>query len=134
MDTGVLDVFNTKLILDYYFCLKSGPVFLFQMFIIAPLPRVSVFKIDHPIRSLIILVQDKNTSLKLPVGVSPLQFVNLHRNRIYFVIKLHTWFCLSYILKTNITSYCIYQYFMSINSFFNTISVSRYRYIYKLLT
>jgi hypothetical protein len=33
----------------------------------------------HPIRTLI--VQDKNTSLKLPVGVSPLQLVNLHRNR-----------------------------------------------------
>ena len=25
--------FNKKLILDYYFCLKSGPVFLFQIFI-----------------------------------------------------------------------------------------------------
>jgi hypothetical protein len=68
----------------------------------------------------------KNTSLKLPVGVSPLQLVNLHRNRRYFVIKLHTWFCLSYFLKTNIKFYCIYQYFMSINSFFNTVSVSRY--------
>ena len=54
-----------------------------------------------------------------------LQLVNLHRNRTYFVIKLHTWFCL-YFLKTNITFYCIYQYFMSINSFFNTVSVSRY--------
>ena len=32
--TGVLDYFNEKLILDYYFCLKSGPVFLFQIFII----------------------------------------------------------------------------------------------------
>jgi hypothetical protein len=31
MDTGVLDFFNKKLILDYYFCLKSGPVFLFQI-------------------------------------------------------------------------------------------------------
>ena len=30
--------FNNKLILDNYFCLKSGPVFLFQIFIIAPLP------------------------------------------------------------------------------------------------
>jgi hypothetical protein len=30
------------------------------------------------------------TSLKLPVGVSPLQLVNLHRHRRYFVIKLHT--------------------------------------------
>jgi hypothetical protein len=49
-----------------------------------------------------------------------LQLVNLHRNRRYFVIKLHTWFCLSYFLKTNITFYCIYQYFMSINSFFST--------------
>ena len=29
---------NKKLILDYYFCLKSGPVFLFQIFIIAPPP------------------------------------------------------------------------------------------------
>ena len=75
----------------------------------------------------IILVQDKNTSLKLPVGDSPLQLVNLHRNRRYFVIKLHTWFCLSYFLKTNIKFYCIYQYFMSINRFFfNTVSVSRY--------
>ena len=44
----------------------------------------------------------------------------------YFVINLHTWFCLSYFLKTNIKFYCIYQYFMSINSFFNTVSVSRY--------
>ena len=56
----------------------------------------------------------------IPVGVSPLQLVNLHRNRRYFVIKLHTWFCLSYCLKTNIKFYSIYQYFMSINSFFNT--------------
>jgi hypothetical protein len=55
-----------------------------------------------------------------------LQIVNLHRNRRYFVIKLHTWFCLSYFLKTNIKFYCIYQYFMSIKSFFNTVSVSRY--------
>ena len=60
------------------------------------------------------------------MGVSPLQLVNLHRNQRYFVIKLHTWFCPSYFLKTNITFYCIYQYFMSINSFFNTVSVSWY--------
>jgi hypothetical protein len=53
----------------------------------------------------------KNTWLKLPVGVSPLQLVNLHRNRRYFVIKLHTWFCLSYFLRTNIKLYCIYQQF-----------------------
>ena len=66
---------------------------------------------------LIILVQDKDTLLKLPVGVSQLQLVNLHRNRRYFVIKLHTWFCLSYFLKTSIQFYCIYHYFMSINSF-----------------
>jgi hypothetical protein len=46
----------------------------------------------------------------------PPQLVNLHRTRRYFVIKLHTWFCLSYFLKTNIQFYCIYQYFMSINS------------------
>jgi hypothetical protein len=51
---------------------------------------------------------------------------HLHRNRRYFVIKLHTWCCLSYFLKTNITFYCIYQYFMSINNLFNTVSVSRY--------
>ena len=56
-----------------------------------------------------------------------LQLVNIHRNRRYFVIKVHIWFCLSYFLKTNIKFYCIYQYFMSINSFFNTVYVSRYR-------
>jgi hypothetical protein len=61
-------------------------------------------------------------------------FVNLHRNRRYFVIKLHTWFCLSYFLKTNIKCYCIYQYCMSINSFFNTVSVSRYVLVPKCLT
>jgi hypothetical protein len=72
------------------------------------------------------LSKKKNASLKLPVCVSPLQLVNLHRNRRYFVIKLHSWFCLSYFLKTNIKCYCIYQYFMIINSFFNTVSVSRY--------
>ena len=55
-----------------------------------------------------------------------LQLVNLHRNRRYFVIKLHTWFCLSYFLKTSITFYCIYHYFMSINNFFNTVYVTRY--------
>ena len=47
MDTGVLDFFNKKLILDYYFCLKSGPVFLFQIFIIAPLPLPRDIKLYH---------------------------------------------------------------------------------------
>jgi hypothetical protein len=56
-------------------------------------------------------------------AVSRNRYSVLHRNRRYFVIKLHTWFCLSYFLKTNIKLYCIYQYFMSINSFFNTVSV-----------
>ena len=56
--------------------------------------------------------------LEIEHKISPLQLVNLHRNRRYFVVKLHTWFCLSYFLKTNITFYCIYQYFMSITSFF----------------
>jgi hypothetical protein len=46
--------------------------------------------------------------------------------RTFNVIKLHTWFCLSYFLQTNIKCYCIYQYLMSINNFFNTVSVSRY--------
>jgi hypothetical protein len=31
--------FTKKLILNYYFCLKSGSVFLLQIFIIAPLPK-----------------------------------------------------------------------------------------------
>jgi hypothetical protein len=38
LDTGSCIFFNKKLILDYYFCLISGPVFFFQIFIIAPLP------------------------------------------------------------------------------------------------
>ena len=48
MDTAVLDFFfNKELILDYYFCLTSGPVFLFQMFIIAPLPLTRDIKLYH---------------------------------------------------------------------------------------
>ena len=47
MNTGVLDFFNKKLILDYYFCLKSDPVFLFQIFIIAPLPLPRDIKLYH---------------------------------------------------------------------------------------
>jgi hypothetical protein len=39
--------FNKKLILDYYFCLKPGPVFLFQIFIIAPLPLPRDIKLYH---------------------------------------------------------------------------------------
>ena len=131
MDTGVLDFFNKKLILDYYFCLKSSPVYLFQIFI----------KTSHMVLSIIFLEDKHKILLHLSISyeyqqffqhricfsIQPqLQLVNLHRNRRYFVIKLHTWFCLSYFLKTNIKLYCIYQYFMSINSFFNTVSVSRY--------
>ena len=47
MDTGVLEFFNKKLILDYYFRLKSGPVFLFIIFIIAPLPLPRDIKLYH---------------------------------------------------------------------------------------
>jgi hypothetical protein len=49
----------------------------------------------HLFDSGILLIIDLNKkkgkgALKLPVGVSPLQPVNLHRNPRYFVIKLHT--------------------------------------------
>jgi hypothetical protein len=44
---GVLDFFNKKLILDYYFGLMSGPVFVFQIFIIAPLPLPRDIKLYH---------------------------------------------------------------------------------------
>jgi hypothetical protein len=47
MDTEVLDLFNKKLILDYYFCLQSDPVFLFQIFIIAPLSLPRDIKLYH---------------------------------------------------------------------------------------
>ena len=47
MDTGVLDFFNKKIILDYYFSLKSGPVLLFQIFIIAPLSFPRDIKLYH---------------------------------------------------------------------------------------
>ena len=43
----VLDLFNKKLILDYYFCLQSDPVFLFQIFIIVPLPLPRDIKLYH---------------------------------------------------------------------------------------
>ena len=39
---GPLFFLIKKLILDYYFCLKSGPVFLFQIFIIAPSPSQGI--------------------------------------------------------------------------------------------
>jgi hypothetical protein len=71
-------------------------------------------------RSLFLSKITKNTSLKLPEGVFPLQLVNLHRNQRYFVIQLHTWFCLSYFLKTNIKFYCIYQYFIWVSTVFAT--------------
>jgi hypothetical protein len=41
MDTGVLNFFNKKLILDYYSCLKSGPVFLFQIMAILQTQYIS---------------------------------------------------------------------------------------------
>ena len=48
---GSWNFFTKKLILDYYFCLKSGPVFLFQIFIIAlltlPLPLPRDIKLYH---------------------------------------------------------------------------------------
>ena len=47
LNTGSLIFLNKKLILDYYFCLKSGPVFLFQSFIIAPLPLPRDIKLYH---------------------------------------------------------------------------------------
>jgi hypothetical protein len=47
LDTGVLDFFDKKLILDYHFCLKSGPVFLFQIFIISPLLLPRDIKLYH---------------------------------------------------------------------------------------
>ena len=47
MDTGVLDFFDKKVILDYYFCLKSGSVFLFKIFIITPLPLSRDIKLYH---------------------------------------------------------------------------------------
>jgi hypothetical protein len=47
-----------------------------------------------------------------------LQLVNLHRNRRYFVIKLHTWFCLSYFLKTNIIFFLHLSIFYEYQQFF----------------
>ena len=35
--------FNKKLILDYYFCLKCGPVFLYQIFIIVSSPSQGIY-------------------------------------------------------------------------------------------
>ena len=82
----------------------------------------------------IIFLEDKHTILlhlsilyeyqqffqhRICFSIQPqLQLVNLHRNRRYFVIKLHTWFCPSYFLKTNIQFYCIYQYFYEYQQFF----------------
>jgi hypothetical protein len=59
----------------------------------------------------VIFIHLYDSGILLIIEIQPqLQLINLHRNRRYFVIKLHTWFCLSYFLKTNIKFYCIYQY------------------------
>jgi hypothetical protein len=47
MDTGVLDFFYKKTNPGLLFCLKSGPVFLFQISIIAPLPLPRDIKLYH---------------------------------------------------------------------------------------
>ena len=47
VNTGVLDFLIKKLILDFYFCLKSDLVFLFQIFIIVPLPLPRDIKLYH---------------------------------------------------------------------------------------
>ena len=98
-------------------------------------------KTSHMVLSIIFLEDKHNILLHLSIfyeyqqffqhricfSIQPqLQIVNLHRNRRHFVIKLHTWFFLSYFVTAKINFYCIYQYFMSINSLFNTVSVSRY--------
>ena len=61
---------NKKLILDYYFCLKSGPVFLFQIFIIAPLFLPRDIKLYHLILSQVIY----HVSLK---GIRPDKYVHI---------------------------------------------------------
>jgi hypothetical protein len=48
MDTGVLDFFNKKLILDYYFCLKSGPVFLLAHLAFRPGELLSSLFVRRP--------------------------------------------------------------------------------------
>ena len=108
-------VYNDKCIQPYIIIKNTRPITC-----ILDADRLNIERLSEVFSHLL------NTSLKLPVGVSPLQLVNLHRNWRYFFIKLHIWFCLSYFLKTNIKFYCIYQYFMSINSFFNTVCVSQY--------
>jgi hypothetical protein len=54
-----------------------------------------------------------------------LQLVNLHRNRRYFVIKLHTWFCLSYFMKTNL-NFIAFINILWVSTVFSTPYVSRY--------
>jgi hypothetical protein len=64
----------------------SGPSLLFSEFVMVRVDKNTLLKLP---------VRKSPSKLKsIPVGVSQLQLVNLHRNRRYFVIKLHTWFCL----------------------------------------
>jgi hypothetical protein len=72
----------------------------------------------HLFDSGILLIIDLNKKKRGKKGIIFVNFTIKHRNRRYFVIKLHTWFCLSYFLKTNMKLYCIYQYFMSIKKHF----------------
>ena len=103
-----------------YYVIKLHTWFCLSYFLKTNIKFYSVYQYCMSINSFF------NTLSVSRYNTLQLQLVNLHRNRRYYVIKLHTWFCLSYFLKTNIKFYSIYQYFMSINSFFNTLSVSRY--------
>jgi hypothetical protein len=55
---------------------------IYALLYIRKFPFNADLSFSHPIRTLIILVQDKNTSLKLPVDVSPLQLVLKYLNNI----------------------------------------------------
>ena len=74
----VLDFFNKKLFLDYYFCLKSGPVFLFQIFIIFR------YRTSHMVLSIIILEDKHKIVLHLSIFYEYQQFF---QHRICFSIQ-----------------------------------------------
>jgi hypothetical protein len=67
--------FNKKLILDYYFCLKSGPMFLFQIIDIHTCLLDSTFLCPHLFIYKQLIYKNTNTDFLLDIGAAYKSFV-----------------------------------------------------------
>jgi hypothetical protein len=85
-------------------------------------PRNSVID-EITINNLTLTYRGKKNISYLTIGLFTLADSNPTQAIQHYVIKFSVTYGRSVVF---VKLYCIYQYFMSINSFFNTVSVSRY--------